>query len=87
MLPKPGPPRIMFTMTTGSSAPAIYVIPSCLRLMPGEEEEVITRAPQPAAPYAMLIAATSLSACRKTPPCSGMCRAKYSGISFCGVIG
>ena len=47
----------------------------------------MTRAPVPAAPYTMLIAATSLSAWRKQPPTSGMRADIYSGISVCGVIG
>ena len=51
------------------------------------EEEVMTRAPVPAAPYTMLIAATSLSACRKQPPISGIRADMYSGISVCGVMG
>ena len=40
-----------------------------------------------AAPYTMLIAATSLSACRKQPPISGIRADMYSGISVCGVMG
>ncbi len=71
MLPSPGPPRIMFTTTAGSSAPARYEMPSILRLIPGEEEEVMARAPAAAAPKTMLMAATSLSACRKVPPTFG----------------
>ncbi len=46
-----------------------------MRLMPGEEEEVMARAPAAAAPITMLIEATSLSACRNTPPSSGRRRA------------
>ena len=62
-------------------------MPSCFRLMPGLEDDVIARAPAAAAPKTMLIAATSLSACRKQPSTLGMRRAMYSGISFCGVMG
>ena len=62
-------------------------MPSCLREIPGLEELVITLAPLPAAPYTILIAETSLSACKKQPPTWGMRRLMYSGIWFCGVIG
>ena len=55
--------------------------------MPGEDELVMTRAPLPAAPYTMLIAATSDSAWTNTPPASGRWAAMYSGNSVCGVIG
>ena len=41
---------MMFTMTTGSSEPAMYEIPSCISEMPGEDEDVNTRSPLPAAP-------------------------------------
>ena len=71
MLPSPGPPRITSTITAGSSDPARYEIPSCIRESPGPEEPVITRSPADAAPYTMLMAATSLSACRNVPPISG----------------
>ena len=37
----------------------------------GDDDEVITRTPEPLAPYTMLIAATSLSAWTKTPPDAG----------------
>ena len=72
----------MFTMTAGSSAPIMYDMPSCLRLIPGLDEDVITRAPAPAAPYTIFIAATSLSACRNVPPTLGSRADMYSGISF-----
>ena len=62
-------------------------MPSCFREMPGLEEDVMTRAPVPAAPYTMLIAASSLSACRKHPPTSGIRADMYSGISVWGVMG
>ena len=77
----------MLTMTHGTSAPAIVEMPSCFSEMPGLEEEVMTRAPAPPAPYTMLIAASSLSACRKHPPTCGKRSDMYSGMSFCGVIG
>ena len=62
-------------------------MPSCLRLTPGEEEEVMARTPEAAAPYTMLTAASSDSAWTKTPPLWGMWRDMYSGISFWGVMG
>ena len=62
-------------------------MPSCLRLTPGLDELVIARVPAPAAPYTMLIAATSDSAWTNTPPTSGILTDIYSGTSFCGVIG
>ena len=43
-----------------------------LRESPGGEDDVMARAPAAAAPYPMLMAATSLSACRYTPPSCGM---------------
>ena len=62
-------------------------MPSLFRAMPGLEEEVMLRVPAEAAPYTMLTEATSLSPWTKVPPTSGMRREKYSGISFCGVMG
>ena len=62
-------------------------MPSCFRATPGEEEEVMARMPEAAAPYTMLMAASSLSAWTKTLPCSGMCRDIYSGTSLWGVMG
>ena len=47
-------------------------MPSCFRLMPGEEEDVMARMPVPAAPYTMLMAASSDSACTNTRPCLGI---------------
>jgi hypothetical protein len=52
----------MLTITEGSSQLARYEIPSCFRLMPGLEEEVITLTPARLAPKTMLMAASSLSA-------------------------
>ena len=59
-------------MTPGKSEPAMYEIPSPLSEIPGLDEDVIARAPADAAPYTMLIAAISLSACRYVPPIFGM---------------
>ena len=50
-------------------------------------EDVIDLVPAAAAPYTMFTDATSDSPCTKLPPTSGSLLAKYSGISFCGVIG
>ena len=50
MFPRPGPPRITSTTTAGTSEPMMYEMPSIIRLTPGLEEEVITRAPVQAAP-------------------------------------
>ena len=72
---------------TGTRALAQKLTPSLIRLMPQEEELVMARVPVPAAPYTILMDATSLSPCTKLPPTSGSRRARYSGISFCGVIG
>jgi hypothetical protein len=52
----------MLTTTAGSSDPAIYERPSCMRLIPGDDEDVMTRAPAADAPNAMLIDVISLSA-------------------------
>ena len=62
-------------------------MPSCFKLMPGLDELVIERTPEPAAPYTILMAAISLSACTNTPPISGILTDIYSGTSFCGVMG
>ena len=47
----------------------------------------MTRTPAAAAPYTMLMAATSLSACRNVPPTCGKYSAAASTISLAGVIG
>ena len=83
----PGPPRCTFTYTMGTRALAQKLTPSLMRLMPQELELVMARVPVPAAPYTMLMDATSLSPCTKLPPTSGSRRARYSGISFWGVMG
>jgi len=88
MLPSPGPPRIMLTITAGSSSAASAEIPSCLREMPGLDEDVMARAPAALAPSTMLTAAISLSAWMKVPPSAWrMCSAMYSVSSFWGVMG
>ncbi len=87
MLPSPGPPRITLMSTTGSREPAMYDMPSAMRLMPGLELVTSTRAPAAEAPSAMLIAASSLSAWTKTRPSSGIRRAIHSRSSAWGVIG
>jgi hypothetical protein len=53
-----------------------------MRLMPGLDDEISTLPPAPAAPYTMLMADTSLSAWRNTPPSSASRLAIYSDISF-----
>jgi hypothetical protein len=50
--------------------------------IPGDEEEINTLPPAAAPPYAILTAASSLSACTKAPPASGSFLDIYSGISF-----
>lgn len=55
--------------------------------IPCEDEDVITLAPDPAAPYTMFIAETSDSAWTNTPPTLGNSLDIYSGNSFCGIIG
>ena len=57
--------------------------------MPGLDEEVMTRLPQAAPPYTILIAAVSLSACRTTIPVvsQGLISVSVSNISDCGVMG
>jgi len=88
MLPRPGPPLDMFTMTAGSSMADKKEMPSCLRLIPGLDEEVMALLPVMLAPITMLIAASSLSAWMKTPPSiSESLDAMYSVSSFWGVIG
>ena len=41
MLPRPGPPRITFTKTPGTSEPIMYEIPSSMRLKPGDDVNVM----------------------------------------------
>jgi hypothetical protein len=78
----------MLTMTAGSSQAAKKEIPSCLRLIPGLEEEVIARTPTMLAPYTMFMAAISLSAWTKAQSFFlARCAAIYSINSFCGVMG
>ena len=55
--------------------------------MPGPLEADMARTPAEAAPYSMLMAATSLSACTNTPPACGRYSAAASAISLAGVIG
>ena len=55
--------------------------------MPGPEEPVMALTPLVAAPYTMLMDATSLSPWMNTPPTSGRRAERYSGISLCGVMG
>jgi hypothetical protein len=75
------------TITAGSSLPAIYDMPSCINEIPGLEEEVIALIPAADAPKSILMDATSLSAWMNSPPNLGRCLERYSGISFCGVMG
>jgi hypothetical protein len=62
-------------------------MPSVLSEIPGELELVIVLTPADAAPYTMLIAAISDSACKNVPPTFGSFFAKYAATSVCGVIG
>ncbi len=55
----------MFTMKAGNSADARYENVSCIKLIPGLEDEVIARFPAATAPYIMLAPANSLSLCKK----------------------
>ena len=50
----------------------MYEMPSPFRETPGLEDDVMARAPAADAPYTMLMAAISLSACRYVPPTLGM---------------
>ena len=47
----------------------------------------MTRAPAAAAPYTMLMAAISLSACKNVPPTFSMRLDMYAASSVCGVMG
>ena len=75
MPPSPGPTRMTFTTRQGTSAPAKKDTPSDIRLIPGLELAVMVRTPAAAAPNTMLMAATSDSDCRKTPPSARIQRA------------
>jgi hypothetical protein len=78
----------MLTMTDGNSNADKKEMPSCLRLIPGPDDEVITLPPVILAPMTIWIEAISLSAWMKTPPSSFESLSDmYSEISFCGVIG
>jgi hypothetical protein len=75
-------------MTAGNSKAERKEMPSCLRLIPGPEEEVIALPPAMLAPMTIWIEATSLSAWMNTPPSRLESLSDiYSGISFWGVIG
>jgi hypothetical protein len=76
-------------MTTGRQDPAIHPMASLIRDIPQLEEDVILRVPVAPAPNSMAADAVSLSPCRYTPLTSGcgILLEKYSGISFCGVMG
>ena len=65
----------------------MYEMPSLLSEMPGDDDDVMTRAPAAEAPSTILMAAISLSACSDSPPRLGICFAIYSESSVCGVIG
>jgi hypothetical protein len=70
-------------MTAGNSKAERKEMPSCLRLIPGPEEEVITLPPDMLAPMTIWIEATSLSAWINTPPSSFESLSDiYSGTSF-----
>ena len=51
-------------MRQGTSDPAMYEIPSAMRLIPGDDVDVMTLTPAAPAPRTMLMDATSDSACR-----------------------
>jgi hypothetical protein len=75
-------------MTAGNSKAERKEMPSCLRLIPGPEEEVIALPPAMLAPITIWMEATSLSAWMKTPPSNLESLSDiYSGISFWGVMG
>ena len=76
-----------FTTTPGSRAPIMYESPSSIRLKPGDEVKVVARRPAAPAPYSMLMAATSLTACTNSPWRRGSRRAISSAPSVDGVIG
>ncbi len=57
-------------------------IPSCIRLQPGLEVEVMHLTPVAAAPKTMLMEAISLWDCTNTLPRCGNSRANHSVISF-----
>jgi hypothetical protein len=70
-------------MTAGNSRADRKEMPSCLRLIPGPEEEVIALPPAILAPMTIWIEAISLSAWMKTPPSSFESLPDiYSGTSF-----
>src|SRR5580698_8125136 len=57
----------MLKMTRGNSLSASSATPSCMRLIPCPHEPVAALAPVAAAPSAMLMASSSLSALMHTP--------------------
>ena len=69
----------------GAEMPAVIV--NIMRAGPGLEVDVMVRNPTAAAPYTMLIAASSLSVWRNTLPSCGIRRAINSSRSFWGVMG
>ena len=50
----------------------MYEMPSDIRLMPGDDVDVIALTPAAPAPRTMLMDATSDSPCRYTPPTLGI---------------
>ena len=65
----------------------LEIDPAIIKLIPGLAEDVIARTPAQAAPYTMLIAATSLSAWTNTRPSSSMRFDMCSRASVWGVMG
>ena len=85
--PVDGPPRITFTMTTGTSAMHAKPMFSCFRENPGPEVAVSDFDPASEAPMTAPMAAISSSIWMKTPPNFGSITDSSSAISEDGVIG
>ena len=86
-MPVDGPPRITSTTTTGISAVTASPMASVISDRPGPAVAVSAGTPPNEAPSAMLIDASSSSACTSTPPTLGSAGASHSSSSVAGVIG
>jgi len=86
-MPVDGPPRWTLTTTSGISAMVAKPMASSFNDMPGPLVLVTARWPPYDMPMAAETAASSSSACRKTPPYFGNSTRSTSMIEVAGVMG
>src|SRR6516165_4769328 len=85
-IPVEGPARMTSMTTMGISAAVASPSASIINERPGPDVAVSAGVPPKDAPMIMLIAASSSSACRRTPPTLGRLGASHSRISVAGRI-